>query len=320
MTTAIGSELLVENPGAPTIEYIYGPSGEGLTIEHPSGAYGEMLYGPQGSEVSMQSGTPTIVTTLGTIPAQGSEVTTEYPNSYDVFMDIIPDGTDVTMQSGTPIARVNDLVLVALGSEYVVQSGTPVVNTIGLQLLPLGSELALQSGTPILPLLPLGYELLVQSGVPALAGPLTYVPRRVRWRASYLFLVRVRVIEGEYTTNGGDMVELVPNNTTRLELAVTVPQRGTATPATNLSLTVRVAAAATATAALNVALSYEASEYLDDAQQPTGTYSADVLGTDIADALTNSDADYDTPYVLQVLEGTSLMASAACIFRRWRGL
>lgn len=116
------------------------------------------------------------------------------------------------------------------------------------------------------------------------------------------------------------MITLVPNNTERVDLSVFSPDtQAHATAVAGVTLIVRVAASSTATGALHASLNYTATAYASLAVAPPHYY-VDILGVDIAAAVTAGAAVYDTAYVLQVIEGTTVTAYTNVYVRRTRKL
>jgi len=112
------------------------------------------------------------------------------------------------------------------------------------------------------------------------------------------------------------IVELVPNNTTRVELVIRRPKGGVETEvATGLSVTVRLVATETAAAALDPLLEYTAVEYDDT----PGEYYADILGATLASLVASEVLAYQR-YYLQVLVGSTVLAVAPAHLRRVRRL
>jgi len=115
------------------------------------------------------------------------------------------------------------------------------------------------------------------------------------------------------------MIELVPNNTKRIDLSVWSPNANAqATAVSGITIIVRVAASPTATAAIG-SMNYTATAYASLLTSAPHYY-ADILGADVDSAISGGQAQYDTQYAIQVIEGTVVTAYLDAIIRRTRRL
>lgn len=115
------------------------------------------------------------------------------------------------------------------------------------------------------------------------------------------------------------MIELVPNNSKRVEITITQPN-GARVPTNvpGLTVTAQIVTDKTVTTAVT-GLSYSCSEYLDANGQNLGYY-ADVLGADLTTAVNAALITYDQEVFVQFIVGTVIAGWLKAIIRQTRRL